>query len=96
MRVQYIKIREHRSNAHGYRCPADLAGLSSSELKAQGSEVETRLEPDLIVPLHCVHCLAQCSRMHEQLTRRVRDLPMVGHPVRLEVVLSRLTCLSCG
>lgn len=71
-------------------------GFRVCELKVQGPEVQIRLEPDPTVPLRCGHCLAQCSRIHEQLTRRVRDLPMVGHPVRLEVVLYRLACASCG
>lgn len=71
-------------------------GFRVCELKVRGPEVQIRLEPDPTVPLRCGHCLAPCSRIHEQLTRRVRDLPMVGHPVRLEVVLYRLACASCG
>lgn len=44
----------------------------------------------------CSHCGSSATCVHETCWRTVRDLPMAGFAVRLEVELFRLKCASCG
>lgn len=55
-----------------------------------------RLSPDSREPARCAGCSAAGLAVHEYVDRRIRDLPMVGHPVTLEVTLRRLLCPRCG
>ncbi|MFN3581175.1 MAG: helix-turn-helix domain-containing protein, partial [Pseudomonas sp.] len=53
------------------------------------------LTPDDL-SLTCGGCAKPCRQIHERVRRRVRDLPMLGHPVILDLILYRLECPDCG
>ena len=46
--------------------------------------------------LTCAVCGHPCRQIHERVKRRVRDLPMLGLPVILDLTLYRLDCTRCG
>ena len=46
--------------------------------------------------LTCGCCARPCRQIHERVRRRVRDLPILGHPVILDLILYRLECPDCG
>lgn len=58
--------------------------------------VSVSLVPDDRASLTCSSCGKPCRKVHEHVRRRVRDLPILGHPVFLDLVLYRLDCPSCG
>lgn len=57
--------------------------------------VQIWLEPDTQAP-RCGRCLLPVTGVHERISRQVRDLPMLGHAVLLQVRLLRLACTNCG
>lgn len=71
-------------------------GFRVVELKLQAQEVHIRLEVDSTQALQCGHCRKGCEQVHEWLHRRVRDLPMLGYAVTLDVQLCRVACPDCG
>lgn len=71
-------------------------GFRVVELKLQAQEVLIRLEAQATHVLRCGHCRQACDQVHERIWRRVRDLPMLGHAVTLEVQLCRVACPDCG
>lgn len=46
--------------------------------------------------MYCEHCGARCRQVHETVSRRVRDLPILAFRVVLIVPRRRLWCESCG
>ncbi len=54
------------------------------------------LEPREGVPRHCGQCGAVATRVHEQVWRTVRDLPLFDAHTYLKVKLYRVWCERCG
>jgi transposase len=54
------------------------------------------LIPDPAVSPACSGCGQPCSHVHETYWRTIRDMPMLGEPVWLQVQFRRLRCSSCG
>lgn len=54
------------------------------------------LMPDPAAPMICSGCECRCLQVHESYWRTIRDMPMLGEPVWLQVNLRRLRCDSCG
>jgi transposase len=71
-------------------------GFLVSSLDTLDGTVLVRLEADPSCARYCSHCGSLASVVHETSCRTVRDMPMAGYAVRLEVGLPRLQCLSCG
>jgi len=44
----------------------------------------------------CSHCGDHAPAIHETVWRTVRDLPMVGMSIFLNVAVNRLRCATCG
>lgn len=53
------------------------------------------LQPDR-KQLRCGKCLRPVNAVHERVQRTVRDLPLVGRALTLQVQLFRLNCPYCG
>nr|WP_240344579.1 helix-turn-helix domain-containing protein [Pseudomonas hygromyciniae] len=43
-----------------------------------------------------MHYKKSCSSTHEYCERVIRDLPILGHAMRLKVLLRRVGCRDCG
>lgn len=71
-------------------------GFRVQHLQQMGDQVCITLCPPDRSQLTCGKCRQPCSRIHEQLRRRVRDLPIFGHVVILDLLLYRLSCPDCG
>lgn len=71
-------------------------GFRVVELKLQAQEVRVQLEAQATHSMQCGNCRRACDQVHERLHRRVRDLPMLGYAVTLEVQLCRVACPDCG
>lgn len=71
-------------------------GFRVTRFQTQAHRVCVRLEPDPDVALICSRCLRKCTGVHDSQWRRVRDLPMLGHQVDLEVLIRRVACPGCG
>lgn len=71
-------------------------GFLVSQLDVVGDQLHVVLTADPASPLICSHCGAQATSIHESCLRLVRDLPMAGMPVFLQVTVCRLRCASCG
>lgn len=54
------------------------------------------LAPEDLSRITCGTCSRPCRQVHEHVRRRVRDLPILGHPVILDLLLYRLDCPGCG
>jgi transposase len=54
------------------------------------------LTPDPTVQPVCSGCGCPCSQVHETYWRTMRDMPMLGEPVWLQVQFRRLRCGACG
>ena len=54
------------------------------------------LEPSAQAALRCGQCGEVAQGVHEQVRRRIRDMPMLGRQVSLQVSLRRVCCASCG
>lgn len=70
-------------------------GFSVVDMRVNDACVQIELEPSADTALRCGKCLNPAAA-HEKLRRQVRDLPMVGHEVWLDVLLCRVDCPSCG
>ena len=82
---------------------SQLIGLSAfwpgyriTDLQIQDRQVLVRLEPDETTALVCSDCGRTCACVHDSQWRRVRDLPMLGRVVGLQVLTRRLACPDCG
>lgn len=53
------------------------------------------LKPDM-KQLRCGKCLSRVDAVHERVQRTVRELPLVGRTLTLQVQLFRLDCPHCG
>lgn len=71
-------------------------GFHVVDLRVEGTTVHIRLEPDPTVLLRCSRCRRNDLPIHEYCRRRIRDLPMLGKMVLLEVRLRRVACPDCG
>ena len=71
-------------------------GFGVCRIDIDGEAVEIELQAEEGATLECGQCRQACERVHEQVRRRIRDLPMLGYRVTLDVHLKRLACDSCG
>ncbi len=71
-------------------------GFELTNLQVSDSLVNVQLEPDPKAPLICNSCSKPCSTIHDRQWRTIRDLPMLGRCVRLNVLMFRLACPDCG
>jgi transposase len=71
-------------------------GFRVADLRDAPDLVVIELEPVANVHPVCGRCGARCEHVHEHVHRRIRDLPMVGKRVLLDVHLRRVACPSCG
>lgn len=54
------------------------------------------LVPDTTSPMICSGCEQACTQVHETYWRTIRDMPMLGDAVWLQVCLRRVKCDCCG
>lgn len=71
-------------------------GFVTTSFKHSDEKVVIRLEPCPTAPRQCGSCGTLVHRVHDICWRRVRDLPMVGLALTLEVAVYRLKCDCCG
>jgi transposase len=71
-------------------------GFRVTRLRVEDTAVHVELEPERLDRLRCGQCAGPARGVHEQVQRRVRDLPMVGRAVWLSVQLRRVWCPVCG
>lgn len=71
-------------------------GFRVTQLCVQDNAVHVELQPRSLRALRCGECSGPARGIHEQVLRRVRDLPMIGRPVWLDVHLRRVWCPRCG
>src|ERR687888_512835 len=71
-------------------------GFLVSSLDTLNGTVLVRLEADPSCSRYCADCGSLAPGVHETCWRTVRDMPIAGYAVRLEVGLPRLQCLNCG
>ena len=69
--------------------------FSVVDLRVGEASVQIELAPSSDATLRCGRCL-QPAGVHEKLRRQVRDMPILGHEVSLDVELYRVACPSCG
>lgn len=70
-------------------------GFFVSNLERRPGATWITLEPNGGVPPVCPGCGDSCP-VHETIWRTIRDMPMLGDPVWLQVPLRRVRCVSCG
>ncbi|WP_286173322.1 transposase family protein [Duganella qianjiadongensis] len=70
-------------------------GFLVSNLERRPGATWITLEPDAGVPPVCPMCSDTCP-IHETTWRTIRDMPMLGDPVWLQVPLRRVRCDNCG
>lgn len=66
------------------------------DLRVDTETVHITLAPDLASGLSCSGCERPDLPVHEYCRRRIRDLPMLGRAVHLQVTLRRVACPDCG
>jgi len=71
-------------------------GFSITSFKQVGQSVSIRLEPCPATARICRHCASVAPKVHDVSWRTVRDLPLVGHALTLEVAVYRVKCDGCG
>lgn len=71
-------------------------GFIATKLDVQDDVVWISLCRDPAAAMVCGQCGAHCYQVHDVATRIIRELPMQGKPVRLQVPLRRLKCSACG
>lgn len=67
-----------------------------TQLRVQETAVHVQLQPADLNRLRCGQCGRPARGVHEKVHRRVRDLPMLGRTVWLELQLRRIWCPHCG
>lgn len=70
--------------------------FSVADVHVGEDQVRFELRPLADAQPSCGRCLEPVVAVHERVRRRVRDLPMLGRPVVLDVELLRLACERCG
>ena len=71
-------------------------GFSVTSFIQSSEAVSVRLEPCSTAPRECRHCRKVAKKVHDVSWRTVRDLPIVGHTLMLEVGVCRVKCDGCG
>lgn len=71
-------------------------GFRVADLQADAASVRIELHPQDLQDLHCGRCGQPSLGLHERVQRSIRDLPMVGRTVWLQVHLRRVCCGQCG
>lgn len=71
-------------------------GFRVVDLRVDDDSVQITLEPDPRQPARCGACQQVGQAVHEYCRRRIRDLPMLGKAVVLQVTLRRVACAECG
>ncbi|WP_046486551.1 ISL3 family transposase, partial [Pseudomonas veronii] len=71
-------------------------GFSVVAIKPDGDALQIDLIPQATRFPTCGGCQKLCSTTHEYCDRVVRDLPILGRAVRLNVQLRRVSCRDCG
>lgn len=71
-------------------------GFRVTDLQVDEQMVRVQLHPSDLADLRCGRCGQTAQGLHERVRRRIRDLPMLGRAVWLEVHLRRVCCAQCG
>jgi len=71
-------------------------GYRIADFRINNNRVNVRLEPDGLTTPVCSGCGHSCATVHDCQWRRIRDLPILGHHVDLDVLTRRLACPACG
>lgn len=71
-------------------------GFRVTDLQVDEQEVRVQLHPADCSQLCCSRCGRPAQGVHERVQRHIRDLPMLGRRVWLELHLWRVCCGSCG
>lgn len=82
--------------SEGKSCLPFWEGFHVADLRVEETTVHIELEPDPTATLRCSRCRRNDLPVHEYCRRRIRDLPMLGKAVLLEVTLRRVACPDCG
>jgi transposase len=69
-------------------------GVWNFDRRADGIWIS--LVPQTNTPVNCSKCDARCDQVHGTYWRTVREMPMFGEPVWLQVRLRRVKCGQCG
>lgn len=80
----------------GKACLPFWEGFHVVDLQVGADTVHITLEPDPASRLSCGSCERGDLPVHEFCRRRIRDLPMLGKAVLLQVTLRRVACPDCG
>lgn len=65
-------------------------------IRPEGDELQIDLIPQPARFPTCSGCQKPSAAIHEYCQRVIRDLPILGRPVRLNVELRRVGCVACG
>lgn len=71
-------------------------GFSIWNFDRRADGIWISLTPSAVSPLRCSGCAMLCHRAHGTYWRTVRDMPILGESVWLQVQLRRVRCDSCG
>ncbi|MHB2080405.1 ISL3 family transposase [Pseudomonas asiatica] len=71
-------------------------GFSVIAIKPDGDDLLIDLIPHPTRFPTCSGCHKPSTTIHEYCRRSIRDSPILGHPVRLNVELRRVGCSACG
>lgn len=71
-------------------------GFRVNQMQLLDDHVQVTLQPVDRSALICGVCGQPCAQVHEHVRRSIRDLPILGHHVILDVLLYRLACPDCG
>lgn len=71
-------------------------GFRVTDLQVQEQVVRVQLHPADLADLRCGRCGQAAQGLHERVQRQLRDLPMLGRTVWLQVQLRRVCCGQCG
>jgi transposase len=71
-------------------------GFRVTDLDVQEQVVTVQLDAEDLQALRCGQCAQPAAGLHERVRRRIRDLPMLGRSVWLDVSLRRVCCPRCG
>lgn len=71
-------------------------GFRVADFDVDEVAVRVQLQPQELGGLKCGRCGQAARGLHERVQRHIRDLPMVGRTVWLQVQLRRVCCQRCG
>ena len=71
-------------------------GFSVTAIRPDGDDLLIDLIPQPTRLPTCSGCHQPCTTIHEYCQRSIRDLPILGRVVRLNVELRRVGCSTCG